>query len=324
MLTIIILTYNRPDYLRECIASVMAQTMAPEKIIILDNASTVDYSEVIEKLRPGEIEYIRQPQNIGSTGNYIYACNLRLKSKYTMIFHDDDLLYPKSIELMIRRLEANDSLAWVGSTISREYPSPRDQSTYSRKQTYTYYSQSDLALALINGLPLCTSSVVFRTANLNNVNVEELVSTHSIIFDRPMLLEMLYGHTCCIISGTPLVYYRLHPSQDSKTGPLTEDNLLALAQTYKTILSAASSKIYLNTYLGWSSYSLPLSWLRLNPQRRRSSSLLGFLSTARQRALYTHMSVITHGLLRYIKHLPRYVLRRLKGRSTCRRQRLSK
>ena len=47
---IVIVTYNRVQLLRECVAHAEAQTSRPDSIIIVDNASTDDTRAYLEEL----------------------------------------------------------------------------------------------------------------------------------------------------------------------------------------------------------------------------------------------------------------------------------
>ena len=62
--SVIIPTYNRADYLREALASVLDQSLQPWEIIVVDDGSTDDTPELARSFPPNVV-YIRQPQNMG-------------------------------------------------------------------------------------------------------------------------------------------------------------------------------------------------------------------------------------------------------------------
>ena len=45
--SVIITTHNRPDYLKESLAAVLAQSVMPEEIFVIDDGSSVSYEEVL-------------------------------------------------------------------------------------------------------------------------------------------------------------------------------------------------------------------------------------------------------------------------------------
>ena len=71
----IVPTYNRKDLLTNCLKAMLSGIVAPEIIIIVDNASTDGTKEHIESLFPNEIEqgkvvYISLEENLGSAGGF--------------------------------------------------------------------------------------------------------------------------------------------------------------------------------------------------------------------------------------------------------------
>src|SRR4051794_8575958 len=67
--TVGIPTFNRSGLLKESIASVLAQTYPSFRLIVSDNASEDDTSEVVRSFGDDRIDYIRSEQNVGSIRN---------------------------------------------------------------------------------------------------------------------------------------------------------------------------------------------------------------------------------------------------------------
>ncbi len=71
LITILIPTYNRADYLREAIRSTLAQTYPDLEILVLDNVSEDNTPDVVAKFASAaHLRYIRQQTNTGITGNW--------------------------------------------------------------------------------------------------------------------------------------------------------------------------------------------------------------------------------------------------------------
>ena len=62
--TVCLPTYNRAHYLREAIESVLSQTFQDFELLICDNASTDETSEVVKSFRDARIRYVRHSRNI--------------------------------------------------------------------------------------------------------------------------------------------------------------------------------------------------------------------------------------------------------------------
>ncbi|MDA3919331.1 MAG: glycosyltransferase family A protein [Salinisphaera sp.] len=101
---VIIPTYNRAHLLGHAIDSILAQTLLPHQIIVVDDGSTDDTAQVIAS-READIEYI-WTENRGKP----HALNLALpkvKSHYVCIFDDDDLMLPEALATHVRYLSQN-------------------------------------------------------------------------------------------------------------------------------------------------------------------------------------------------------------------------
>ena len=99
----IITTFNRKDYCREAIKSVLAQTYKNFELIILDNSSKDGTGEVVKSFQDACIRYICHPQL-----NVAQARNLGWRSArgaYVAFLDDDDLWLPKKLESQIGKFE---------------------------------------------------------------------------------------------------------------------------------------------------------------------------------------------------------------------------
>ena len=59
LLSVIIPTYNRPEFLRDCVASLLKCGYASLEVIVVDDGSTVDIAEVVAGFEP-VCTYLRQ------------------------------------------------------------------------------------------------------------------------------------------------------------------------------------------------------------------------------------------------------------------------
>jgi len=96
MLSIIIITFNRKDELKECLASIFNQTILPDEIIIVDNNSSDGTKDLFGpgKIDHPAIKYYRLEKNLGVAGARNYGINKA--SGDILIFIDDDALIKSS------------------------------------------------------------------------------------------------------------------------------------------------------------------------------------------------------------------------------------
>jgi glycosyltransferase involved in cell wall biosynthesis len=118
----IITAYNRPQLLREAVASVLAQTYRPIEIVIVDDGSTDETGAVGEAFaaaHPEEVRCFRQA-NLG----YARAINagLRLVSgEFVQFLDSDDLLMPRKFAAQVEALRSHPECG-ISYCYAREYP----------------------------------------------------------------------------------------------------------------------------------------------------------------------------------------------------------
>lgn len=89
--SVIIPTYNRGNFLKKAIVSVLRQKGISFEIIIGDNASTDDTEKMVKGFKDKRIRYIRHKKNLGFAGN-IRKCFKKAQGKYIFTLGDDDLI----------------------------------------------------------------------------------------------------------------------------------------------------------------------------------------------------------------------------------------
>jgi glycosyltransferase involved in cell wall biosynthesis len=106
LVSIVIPTYDRPEYLRQALASAVAQSYTNLEIIVHDNASPRDPAPVVAGFADPRIALYRNPRNLGVTGNFVAAL-AKASGKYVAILGDDDLWDGEFVASLVRGLEAH-------------------------------------------------------------------------------------------------------------------------------------------------------------------------------------------------------------------------
>lgn len=100
--SVIIPTYNRAEFLRKAIDSVLHQTFPVNQIIVVDDGSTDHTRQVIE-IFGSKIEYYYQEnQGVSSARNLGLV---KSKSKFISFLDSDDFWHEKKIEIQVAALE---------------------------------------------------------------------------------------------------------------------------------------------------------------------------------------------------------------------------
>jgi GT2 family glycosyltransferase len=103
----VIVTHNRKELLRECIAAVQAQTERLARILVLDNASTDGTDAMLRDEFAGadadSIEIVRLPENIGGAGGFREGLKRAADGGYDWIWlmDDDTIAAPTALERLL-------------------------------------------------------------------------------------------------------------------------------------------------------------------------------------------------------------------------------
>ena len=94
-ITVFIPTYNRHQWLKQAVESVLQETRVPILLHVFDNASTDGTEAFVSSLSAADarVRYTRQPENVGGTNNYRTAFQ-SISTEYFVPLADDDWLLP--------------------------------------------------------------------------------------------------------------------------------------------------------------------------------------------------------------------------------------
>lgn len=111
LVTVVIPTLNRLDFLEETINSVINQTYKNLEILISDNGSDVSIVTKIEHLiEPDHRIRFRQNEKTIPASYHFNQCLDIANGKYFILLSDDDFISSNLIELMVANFEANPSV----------------------------------------------------------------------------------------------------------------------------------------------------------------------------------------------------------------------
>lgn len=112
LISVYITNYNYGRYLEAAIESVLNQTFRDFEIIVIDDGSTDNSKEIIERYRNNEKVRIIYQQNLGLNKTNNVATN-EAKGKYLMRLDADDFLNPAALGIMVAMMEAEPDLGLV-------------------------------------------------------------------------------------------------------------------------------------------------------------------------------------------------------------------
>lgn len=102
----IVVTHNRRDELARCLAAIRSQTRSPERIAVIDNASTDGTRAMLEREGSG-IDAFFMDENLGGAGGFHFGMRWAYEQGYELLWlmDDDGLPAPDCLE---QQLEASE------------------------------------------------------------------------------------------------------------------------------------------------------------------------------------------------------------------------
>lgn len=107
--SVVIPNYNGIKFYRECFLALRRQTLAPDKIIVIDNGSTDGSAEAIESEFP-EVTMIRFPENTGFTGAVNEGIRASEGMDYVILLNNDTSAEPDFVKELVRAIGKNENI----------------------------------------------------------------------------------------------------------------------------------------------------------------------------------------------------------------------
>lgn len=116
LISVVIPTYNRADFVEQAIQSVLNQTYSNFEVLVIDDGSTDNSAELIQKMAETDkrIRFYQLKQNSGVSIARNKGLSLA-RGKYIAFLDSDDTAYPYWLETGVRFMEKNPQTA-VGFT----------------------------------------------------------------------------------------------------------------------------------------------------------------------------------------------------------------
>ena len=130
---VILATYNGARYVEQQIDSIVRQELAPSRILVCDDGSSDETTDLVSGLAAYSavpIELVRNAQNLGATRNFLVNSRL-LRSDIVAFADQDDVWHPEKLTRCVREFEDPDVTA-VNHTVRVIDSSGRPEGTTLR------------------------------------------------------------------------------------------------------------------------------------------------------------------------------------------------
>jgi len=224
--------YNGDKYLKESIISILNQTLANFKFVIINDASTDNSLDIIKNFSDPRIKLINNSQNIGLTK----SLNIGLKEcqgKYIARIDTDDLALPNRLQVQYDFMEANPNIALCGS--NSELINENGEIIGQKKKVT---NPLHIKFKIIFTNPFLHPSLFFRKDIIKQYNEEFLYAQ-----DYELTSRLIQNHSLTNIPET-LIKYRV------SNNSITENKNSRQIQLSNALkISTTNANYYLNLSL---------------------------------------------------------------------------
>lgn len=229
--SIIIPTYNRANLITESIKSVCDQTYQNWEIIIVDDGSNDDTEERLSQLKDERIQFYKAGR-IGINGKIKNIGIKKSTGEFIAFIDSDDLWHPEKLKKQVEALQKypEAGFSMTGGYNFKKTDEPID---FFYKQTSGIKHGDILVPFFQSQISTTTPSLVMRRSCLSIAGLFDETKPFS---DIDYILK-LASHFKAIILYEPLLYRRLHESNDSNQNWIKGFNQgIELIETYKNKL----------------------------------------------------------------------------------------
>lgn len=242
--TVLMPVYNAECYLREAIESIIDQTFAGYKFLIINDGSTDNSENIIQSFDDGRIQYIKHERNRGLIATLNEGFELAT-SEYIVRMDADDISLLQRIERQVAFMDLNPDIAISGTWLS----------VINSGHVIAHPRKTDeCKIKLLKDTVLGHPSVILRRAAVNKSEIK--FSTDSLHAEdyRFWVDAAIAGLKIANIPEV-LVEYRVHDEQVSALGYMQQRETgnkikLSYGQKFFNDLIADKTDLYMNLVNG--------------------------------------------------------------------------
>lgn len=224
--------YQQIGLARRAVESVLRQSFEDFELTVLDDGASDEYRDYVASLNDPRVRYQRNPVRLGAMKN-MFGAIVAGRGKYSLAFHEDDLLSRGYLASAVGVLERQPACAFVAADLrefSGELPQADLQRVVESPRVEVFPSGAAFLRGIFRGVEPMFGSVLYRRAAVRGVDA--LHDDYATLVDRPFLLAMLEGWSGAVIRE-PLAWYRAARAGDTRHVAMTADHIVRLFKTYK-------------------------------------------------------------------------------------------
>lgn len=265
--TVVILSYNRENYLKDCLESVLAQSFQDFEVIIFDNHSDYDIKKLIDSFTDHRIKLTINKTNLGALNNLNQALIYNYNTPYFIVFYDDDTMHPDLLSQEVALLDSHQDMLFAITglnSIEDDNLMLNFSKIKNKSEVFIFSDYVDLVRLLLGHFSFCFDSIMFRSGIS-----EEIISLDKRFFkwaDRPYFIELAKKGKVGVIVEK-LVNFRVHSGSSSQANHVGKFSyFIILYNYYRECLPQPLSRDDEKLFYSWSTNNLILaiSWFSPN------------------------------------------------------------
>ncbi len=194
--SIVVPVYNVAPYLRQCLDSIVGQTLISLQILCVNDGSTDDSLAILKEYaaKDARIEIIDQPNaGVAMARN---AAMQRLKGEYTLFVDPDDWIDPQLAELTVQAADHFQAdLVFFLYTRSTKQKNSRPRT----------FEVADLTCWDSDGTTLIAKKMMYEVACWNRLHRTSFLTEHDILFSKGFVATDMPFHWQCLLHVKRLV-----------------------------------------------------------------------------------------------------------------------
>lgn len=258
--SVIMPAYNAENFIAESIESVLQQTYTNWELLIVDDGSTDNTKEIVERFcnKDSRVKYFYQ-QN-GKQGKARNLALAHAAGKYIAFLDADDVWLSRKLEIQLNQLtqKKTDLVFSECNTFTDAASNPSEVMNTGKG----YFSGIEGLKSFLEINKIVPSSVLVKTEALNKVNRFTEKSSIQNAEDYHLWLKLLMNGNIFYGSELVLAYYRIHAASASYADKLSVTKTLEVLEDlkhnynpYKKVLNAYHKRWFIKYHYSTSAWT---------------------------------------------------------------------
>jgi glycosyltransferase involved in cell wall biosynthesis len=229
MVTIGLVTYNRPKLLKSVVTSILNQEYIDFELLIGNDYPNVPVTfETLGIDKDPRVKIFNHPANIGANANHNYLLNLA-DTKWFTWMADDDLCHPQWLSALVEIIDNSDSSMvacytnyLAGSNVTEDFfdsPEKYSKITYTPNIFISNYVSRKINLLGCYGL--------MKTKELRMCGGMQLLGGSSPYYADTLIPILLSQYGDIGYADVPFIFYRVHKGSNSASSDNFNEYIIA-------------------------------------------------------------------------------------------------